>query len=224
MTSQRSQARTEMAARIQQTARAQLRQTGANDLSLRAVARELGLVSSAVYKYVPSRTALLTLLIVASYEELGAAALKAERAIDRADFEGRFLAVGHATRSWALKNPAEYSLLFGTPLSDYEAPAETIEPGTRIPTLLSEILREMPSGADPKPDPVLADALRPMAAAFGPELGADRLLLGLTLWESLVGLVLLETFGHIDAPVSPAPRARKAVFDAQLRRLFRLLG
>ena len=106
---------------------------GAAALSLRAVARDLGLVSSAVYRYVASRDELLTLLVVDGYDELGDAVDAALERVDTADFAGRLAAIGRATRAWALAEPATYALLFGSPVPGYEAPAEqTTGPGIRV--------------------------------------------------------------------------------------------
>ena len=103
---------------------------GAAALSLRAVARDLGLVSSAVYRYVASRDELLTLLVVDGYDELGDAVDAALEPVDRDDHVGRVVAIARATRAWALAEPATYALLFGSPVPGYEAPAEqTTGPG-----------------------------------------------------------------------------------------------
>ena len=91
------------------------------------------MVSSAIYRYVRSRDDLLTLLVVDGYDELGDAVDEAEGAIARDDFRGRFLAIGRAVREWALREPATYALLFGSPVPGYQAPAErTTGPGTRV--------------------------------------------------------------------------------------------
>ena len=97
---------------------------GAAALSLRAVARDLGVVSSAVYRYVASRDELLTLLVVDGYDELGDAVDAALEQVDRDDHAGRVVAIGRAVRAWALAEPATYALLFGSPVPGYEAPAE----------------------------------------------------------------------------------------------------
>ncbi|MGA5410679.1 TetR/AcrR family transcriptional regulator [Streptomyces lavendulocolor] len=80
----RARARDEVTAAIMDEARRQLAAEGAAKLSLRAVARELGMVSSALYRYFPSRDDLLTALIVDAYDALGAAAEAALRATDPA--------------------------------------------------------------------------------------------------------------------------------------------
>ena len=67
----RERARAEITAEITAEARRQLAVDGATGLSLRAVARELGMVSSGIYRYVASRDELLTLLIIEAYDALG---------------------------------------------------------------------------------------------------------------------------------------------------------
>ena len=78
-------------------------------VSLRAVARDLGVVSSAVYRYVKSRDELLTLLVVDGYDELGEAVETALAEVPRGDYRNRFL-IGRAMRAWALAEPATYAL------------------------------------------------------------------------------------------------------------------
>ncbi|MGC4936676.1 TetR/AcrR family transcriptional regulator [Kribbella sp. DT2] len=73
----RDRARAELTQEIKDTARRQLATDGAERLSLRAVSRELGMVSSALYRYFPSRDDLLTALIIDAYDALGAAVEKA---------------------------------------------------------------------------------------------------------------------------------------------------
>jgi AcrR family transcriptional regulator len=89
--------------------RAHLATEGAAALSLRAVARDLGVVSSAVYRYVGSRDELLTLLVVDGYDELGDAVDAALERVDRTDHVGRLVAIARATRTWALAEPARPS-------------------------------------------------------------------------------------------------------------------
>src|SRR5215469_4392552 len=70
----RERARAEITSEILDAGRRHLATDGASALSLRAIARELGMASSAVYRYVESRDDLLTRLIIDAYESLGAAA------------------------------------------------------------------------------------------------------------------------------------------------------
>src|ERR1700743_252717 len=88
----RERARAELTREIKEEARRQLASSGAGGLSLRAVARELGMVSSALYRYFPSRDDLLTALIIEAYDALGAAAEKAAADVPRTDVRGRWVA------------------------------------------------------------------------------------------------------------------------------------
>src|SRR5918995_4706144 len=97
----RARAHAEVRGEIIATARAHLAVAGASGLSLRAVARELGLVSSAVYRYVASRDELLTALIIDAYDAVGAAAEAAADASRRRAPAARWVAVAGAIRAWA---------------------------------------------------------------------------------------------------------------------------
>src|SRR4051794_31982278 len=108
-TSPRARARVETTEQIKQIARQHLAVDGPN-LSLRAVARDLGVVSSAVYRYFASRDELLTALIVDGYVAMADAVEQAEAGVARRDLAGRWLAIGRAVREWSLANRHEYAL------------------------------------------------------------------------------------------------------------------
>src|SRR5689334_5772904 len=98
--SMRARLRAELVDEIKATARRHLAEHGAADLSLRAVARELGFVSSAVYRYYRSRDDLLTALILDAYHDLGDTADLRESTVDATDFGGRFSALCLGIRDW----------------------------------------------------------------------------------------------------------------------------
>jgi AcrR family transcriptional regulator len=134
----RERARAELSREIKEEARRQLAASGAGGLSLRAVARELGMVSSALYRYYPSRDDLLTALIIDAYNALGAAAEGAIAAgqgavAQKVPARDRWTAACHAVRGWALANPHEYALIYGSPVPGYRAPEATIGPAARVP-------------------------------------------------------------------------------------------
>ena len=136
----RERARAEITAEILQASRRHLATDGAAGLSLRAIARELGMASSAVYRYVASRDELLTRLIIEAYDSLGAAAEASEAMRAREDLAGRWSAICETVRGWALANPNEYALIYGSPVPGYVAPADTIAPASRVSVLLVQIL------------------------------------------------------------------------------------
>jgi AcrR family transcriptional regulator len=96
-----------------------------------------------LYRYFASRDDLLTALILDAYNALGEAAEAADAAVtDRSQLRARWLATARGIRGWALRTPAEYALLFGTPVPGYAAPADTITAAARTPFVLIRILAD----------------------------------------------------------------------------------
>lgn len=224
----RDRARAQTMADIRRIARAHLAEHGAAALSLRAVARDLGVVSSAVYRYVKSRDELLTLLLEEGYNELGDAVDAAVAAVPVGAHRDRFRALGRAVRSWALAEPATYALLFGSPVPGYRAPEErTVEPGTRVARALMAIgveayaagVLRVPDG--PAPTPALAQGLAGVREQFGLALPDAALARGVGVWTSLFGCVSFEVFGQYgpDGIGDPA-----ALFERHLDLLADALG
>lgn len=224
----RQRVRAEMTQDITDVARRHLAESGPAGLSLRAVARDVGVVSSAVYRYFPSRDDLLTALIVEAYDDLGAAAEAAERKVRRSDLAGRWLATCRGVRDWALAHPHEYALVFGTPVPGYVAPLDTVAAATRVPALLIALLVELhEQGGDPGlGDDAMAVPRRARgsyasARAFmGRQLSDDLVARGLTAWTWLFGAVSFELFGHTVGSVDDAD----AYFGLQVSRMGRLIG
>jgi AcrR family transcriptional regulator len=186
---------------------------GAAALSLRAVARDLGVVSSAVYRYVGSRDELLTLLVVDGYDELGDAVDAALSAVDRADHAGRLRAIGRAVRAWALAEPATYALLFGSPVPGYRAPEErTTGPGTRVIGRLVEVWEDAWVAGTVRVDeePAVPRRLSRDLARVRRELGItapDELIArGVLVWAALFGCVSFEVFGQYGRETFTDPR------------------
>jgi len=215
-----------MADEIKAIARRHLASGGAN-LSLRAVARDLGVVSSALYRYFPSRDDLLTALIVDAYDALGSAVEAADAAVlDRSDLRTRWLACSHAVRRWALANPAEYALVFGSPVIGYAAPLDTIPAALRTPSALVGILADgvasgvlAASGSPPLPAG-LAEDLRRVRAEFWPTVPEELLARGTIGWIHLFGAVSFELFGQLNNAID----AREAYFDLQMCLMADLIG
>jgi len=215
----RARNRAAMEAEILRVAGEELARHGAAALSLRAVAREMGMASSAIYRYVRDRDELLTRLIVAAYTSLGDAVEATHGAVDPADLDGRWRAVGTALRDWARSHPHEYALLYGSPVPDYRAPAEqTNEPGTRVQALLVRLLADaqragrlrdatasiapgVEASAEAAAGPVLDD---PFFADAG--LDAPAVMAGLAAWTLLLGTVTTELFEQLGDTI-PDPDA-----------------
>ncbi|MCS3782192.1 TetR/AcrR family transcriptional regulator [Tsukamurella ocularis] len=213
----RERARAELTAEITRSAREQLREVGAAALSLRAVARDLGLASSAVYRYFSSRDALLTALITDAYTALGDAVEAAEAGAGGP--RERWLAAGRALRTWALANPHEYTLLYGSPVPGYHAPAETTAAAIRTSGAFARIAMCGKGGA-PAPSAGLNVQLRAAAEVVAPGAEPGQLALGVLAWTQLFGAVSFELFGQYANTFEPA----SALFDYTLERTAEMLG
>jgi len=221
----RQQARDRIEAQIIEVGRRHLITDGAAGLSLRAIARDIGLVSSAVYRYVASRDDLLTLLLVDAYTEL-ADSVDAAAEMVSDDWSARLVAMAHAARRWAVGQPARWALLYGSPVPGYRAPAElTVGPGTRVVGALFAVIADgIRAGAvsDPKgdaPQPLSEDLDR-VREEFGFTGGDPVLLQCFLVWATLVGAISLEVFGQYGPDTLSAP---EVVFDGQVRLLVQAL-
>ena len=220
----RERARAEITAEILAAGRRHLATVGAAGLSLRAIARELGMVSSAVYRYVASRDELLTRLIIDAYNALGESAEAAEAERDRADLSGRWAAVATAVRDWALAHPNEYALVYGSPVPGYVAPQDTIAPASRVSNLLVRIMsdaatsgRLLTAGGNGQAG---GAALAPVRAVIPAEVPDATVQAGLMVWSGLFGVVSFELFGQFQNVVGD----REAFFRDCVARWAAQLG
>ena len=237
----RERARAQTVADIVRLGREHLAVHGAAALSLRAVARDLGVVSSAVYRYVENRDELLTLLLIDAYGELGDEVDAAVGRVAETDFPGRFRALGRAVRGWAIREPARYALLFGSPVPGYRAPADrTTAPGTRVIYSLMAIFdaawragavdarpaagtraASVPAALATAVSGPLATDLQAIREELGLALPDDVLARGALVWTSIFGAISFEVFGQYGADTFLAP---DALFEHHLQVLGGLAG
>ena len=231
----RARARVEMRTAILELARRQLAERGAAGLSSRAVAREMGLSSSALFRYFENRDALLTALIIDAYNSLGEAVETAEAAVPRTDLLGRWLRITRSVREWALAQPNLYGLVYGSPVPGYAAPQDTIGPATRVSRLLTDLLLDNMKvqgpdvatdgpGGDVYPPltPGAVEGLAPTMAFMGPKATPEWGMHGLMAWAWLFGTVSFEVFGQLEGTVTR--QRRSEVFDAEARRVAGWIG
>lgn len=219
----RARARIEVTAAIKDAARRQLAQEGAARLSLRAVARELGMVSSALYRYFPSRDDLLTALIIDAYDSLGAAAEAARAAAPDADPVRQWTAVCEAVRVWALAHPHEYALIYGSPVPGYAAPQTTVPAAARVGLLLIGIVRDAHRTSGLTELPLTAELrseAERLAADLAPDLPPEVAAALVAAWAELFGLVGFEVFGQFNRVIED----REAFFRHAVTRLAASVG
>ncbi|POX43756.1 TetR/AcrR family transcriptional regulator [Streptomyces sp. Ru72] len=194
----RERAREELVGKIKMSARHHLALQGAASLSLRAVARELGMASSAVYRYFPSRDDLITALIVDGFDSLGECAENAAAgAPPDSTPADRWQVVWEAVRAWAVANPHEYALLYGSPVPDYAAPQSTVGPAARVGLVLIGLVGEALSRGTLQPVERTARVAKSVAGEL-PNWAATRLV---ECWTQLFGLISFELFGHLHGVV-----------------------
>ncbi|MGY1740876.1 MULTISPECIES: TetR/AcrR family transcriptional regulator [unclassified Blastococcus] len=224
MPTARERVRAEITGEITDAARRQLAEVGAAALSLRAVARELGMASSALYRYFPSRDDLLTRLIIDGYDALGAAAEAADD--PAAPPAQRWLAVCRAVRGWACAHPHEYALLYGSPVPGYSAPQDTVAAASRVGIVLGRVLGDaaragaLPDAAGERDPELVSDAAVAVLGGEHPALDDTVRVRALLAWCSLYGTISFELFGHYVGSVGDADR----YFDRAVTELGRLIG
>jgi hypothetical protein len=165
-------------------------------------------------------------LIINGYNAIGEAVEKAEAAVQRDNYAGRWRAACRAVRDWALAHPHEYALLYGSPVPGYRAPEQTIGPAARAATVFGAIIgdahragAQAPARTVPVPGSFAGDAarLRDTLLAGAPDDIAAR---ALVAWSGLFGLVGFELFGQFENVVTD----RAAFFDYAVACLGRLTG
>ena len=231
----RADNRAAMEAEIMRLGREHLRTQGAAGLSLWAIARDLGVVSSAVYRYVPSRDELLTLLLVEGYNDLAdtvdaAADADNDNDADRTAGAGgsrkRLRCMAVAIRGWAVDDPARWALLYGSPVPGYSAPAErTTPPGTRVVGRLVVELAAAHRDGDlraqlPPISPEVAADMRQVIDEFGVDVPAEVVAAATTLWATIIGGISLDVFGQYGADTFAHP---DALFTTQVDAVLSLL-
>jgi AcrR family transcriptional regulator len=222
----RERVRRELTSEIKAIALVQLASGGAGAVSLRAIAREMGMASSALFRYFPGRDALLTALIIDSYSELADAADAAEARVHGSSVERRWVAICHGVRDWALAKPQQYGLIFGSPIPGYAAPARTIAPASRVPLLLGRLLVDhiaqggYDAGAHPEPSRGVQRALDPVRDLLPPIVPSDLMVRGLMAWTYLFGAISFEVFGHRHNVIADPG----AFFDHEVNEMASMLG
>lgn len=205
----RVQARERVTAEILAAARAEIAEHGGGGLSMRAIARSVGLVSSAIYRYFPTREALLTAMILESYANLDAALGRAEKKPSTHPWS----ALGQTLRAWAIASPHEFQLIYGTPVPGYIAPPETIPAAAAVANrfLIVGATEEIEAYLKPS---VLAQMDAVVAAQ--PQITASGAAAVLTEVAALVGFVGLELSGHFVGTADPADPLYAALVNRQM--------
>lgn len=200
----RERQREATSAEIRDTARQHMRTTSPDQLSLRAIARDMGLTAPALYRYYDSREALITALIVDAYTGLVDEIERARDAVPADDLVRRLMAAALAWRGWALTHTHEFALVFGAPIPGYAAPEDgpTHEAGMRFGQVFLELIVEayargaMAMTYEEQLPPSLQERYRGFGEKFGVQVPLAVLQRFFSCWSRLHGAISLEVFGH----------------------------
>ncbi|MQA87457.1 MAG: TetR family transcriptional regulator [Streptosporangiales bacterium] len=213
---------------IKGLARCQLAEHGPGALSLRAIARDMRMASSALYRYFASYDDLITALCVDAYNSVADALTQARDARPADDHAGRWWAICHAHRRWALDNPADFALIFGTPVPGYQAPARVTGPAAgRLAAALFDVYAAAAHARAARPDRTqvpeklevgeLLTELLPEAGAHHPPRLAG---IAATAWASVLGYLVAEIFGSLTRLIPDTDQ----LYDAHLRTVMLGMG
>ena len=217
-----------MVEEIKTVARRQLAEGGPGAISLRAVARELGTASSAIFRYYPSYNDLISALVVDSYNSIADAVISARDSRPSADHLGRWYAVCQAYRRWSLDNPGEFALLHGTPVPGYVAPQDITGPAASrsMEAVLDLYITAVQAGAaDPSRSQVPSDleegALwRALTADSASNYEPPFAGIVLSAWASVLGYLVIEIFGSMSSLIEDTDR----LYRAHVRNVMLTIG
>lgn len=212
---------------IMSTAWKQVGDMGASSLSLRAIAREMGMTAPGLYRYYKDRDALVTALMIDAFDSFSAAL---EAAVDRCeadDHTGRLRAVNKTYYQWSAANPQKYILLFVTPIPGYQFGREAEPSARRCFLALQGVVGEAYLAGKIKVDaaglqlPTSLESqyekLRKMGMPYVPIVTH----LALSLWSMMHGITSLYLHGYFLGFLGDQV---EAYVDSEIQKLNRMLG
>jgi AcrR family transcriptional regulator len=210
--------------------------SGPEAVSLRAIAREMGMTAPGLYRYFASHTELVRYVCANIFTELGADIQQAihaaaadpgpEQVTEKLTI--KMVAACREFRRWSLNHKAEFALLFGVPLPGFDDGRYDIADecalafaGTFFSLFLELWSRApFPAPAAEEIDPGLRDELVRYRDALGADIPVGAVLTFLRCWTVLYGAVAMEVFGHIKFALQDAA----PMFEITLGDLASLVG
>ncbi|MEL6963928.1 MAG: TetR/AcrR family transcriptional regulator [Pseudomonadota bacterium] len=185
-----------------QEALAIIETSGVEELSLRQVARRLGVSHQAPYKHFPSRDHILAEIVARAFESF------ADYLDDCAKNEGQDLDLGYmgeAYLRYAHAHPLQYRLMFGTPLPNPADHPAMMQNAQHAFSLLTDALRQrrLQRGDDHAETAILMDAM--------------------FIWSTLHGLASLSSSHAVDTIGLPKHLIEDAAMPI-LTRIGRAIG
>jgi AcrR family transcriptional regulator len=198
-------AHAELATKIKVVARQQMAEHGTAGISLRGIARALGITAPAIYNYYPRLDDLITALIVDAYTDIADRMDAAVASVGAGPWRDGFVAGALTYRAWALEHPVEFQLIYGNPIPGYVAPTEVTQPLARRPfaAMGNQLIQAWMDGelhllfsAADLPESIVRH-LESLGLPGDLGIPVAPLYALITGWTRLHGLVTLELFHHL---------------------------
>lgn len=220
---------------IKSAAQKLIAEEGTSGLALRKIAREIGLVPSAIYRYYDSLDDIITALIVEAFQGLAGALAAARDANRTAPPTVQLMAVMVAYRQWALDHVTQFQLIYGTPIPGYEAPREiTVPVASGSLQVIVEVLVDAIEQGACVPPPNYAHISDAQRAYFTGMLQAAEVVQDAPITESLLQAVYLSTHGwprihglihlEINGHIGPVAGDMDAHYLDHMRKMFCEMG
>lgn len=234
MVNRRERVRAATVQEIKDVARRQLVTEGPAAVSLRAIAREMGMTAPALYRYFPSFDHLVRALVADMYTEACTAVEQAREHAATLEPAARFFTVARAFRTWAISHPAEFGLIFGSPLPGAPAGDPTRAGAAtgdntganRLAALFLATIAEL-SFPTPAPDDLatgLVEQLTTWRDSVGISLPLGVVAVGIDCWMQVLGAVSLEVFNHMRFAYTDGQCHGEPFFEQRLTQLGHRLG
>jgi AcrR family transcriptional regulator len=225
MTTRRERLRAATIEEIKAAALSQIVESGGPSLSLRGVARDIGMSPAGLYRYYDGRDALLTELIADAYNALADAVEEGIHSGGDQPIE-KFVSGIRAYRMWAISYPNRFLLIYGTPIPGYEAPVggPTVDASRRLGGALFQ------AGVDAwrsghMETPILrrevTESERELAWQIDPDIPAELVPAMLGTWAHFHGVVTLEVLHQFDWMYGAES---EVFFEGEVERLLASLG
>jgi AcrR family transcriptional regulator len=226
--SRRDRVRAATTEEIKQVARRILVDEGPEAVTLRAIAREMGMTAPALYRYFGSHEELIRNVVGDIFLEIAGDIQIAIQAAAQDGITAKFGAAARQFRSWSLDHQREFGLLFGTPVPglDLQDPDIADECSKKFTGTFLALFLELwqqkpfPVKAPEEIDPDLRTQLERYRDSLGADLPIGAILSFVYCWTRLYGSVSLEVFGHLSWILDDG----EPMFELMLREIMPVLG
>jgi len=211
---------------IRSTAWKQIGETGAAALSLRGIARDMGMTAPALYRYYPDRDALVTALLMDAFTAFSSALETARDTCAVGDHSGRLRAISAAYFQLTAQNPQRYALLFSTPISGYLFAKELRPVAQRSFLILQGVIGEahaagqltggLPSTRLPAGLKSQYAKLQKMGMPYSPRITQ----LALSVWSMIHGITSLYLYNYLTGFLQENV---EMFVDFEIKKMVRLL-